>query len=41
MDSWKTFDETSLTDKEAFFSSLNREDITNIDHIHAKIIQRI
>ena len=36
MDSWKRFDETSLPDKEAFYSSLNVEDITNADHRHAK-----
>ena len=34
MDSWERFDETSLPDKEAFYSSLNMEDIT--DHRHAK-----
>ena len=36
MDSWEGFDETSLPDKEAFHSSLNREDITDADHRHAK-----
>ena len=36
MDSWKRFDETSLPDKEAFYSSLNMEDNTDIDHRHAK-----
>ena len=34
MDSWERFDKTSLPDKEAFYSSLNMEDIT--DHRHAK-----
>ena len=33
---WERFDETSLPDKEAFYSSLNIEDITNVDHRHAK-----
>ena len=28
MDSWQRFDETSLLDKEAFYSNLNMEDIT-------------
>ena len=28
MDSWERFDETSLPDKEAFYSTLNMEDIT-------------
>ena len=36
MDSWKRFDETSLPDKETFYSSLNMEDITDVDHRHAK-----
>ena len=36
MDSSERFNETSLPDKEAFYSSLNMEDITNVDHRHAK-----
>ena len=36
MDSWERFDEASLPNKEAFYSSLNMKDITNIDHRHAK-----
>ena len=36
MDSWERFDETSLPDKEAFYSSLNMEDTTDVDHRHAK-----
>ena len=36
MDSWEKFDETSLPDKEAFYSSLNMEDITDVDHMLAK-----
>ena len=36
MDSWERFDETSLPDKEAFYSSLNMEDVTDVDHRHAK-----
>ena len=35
MDSWERFDETSLPDKEAFYSNLNMEGITNIDYSHA------
>ena len=31
MDSWERFEETSLPDKEAFYSSLNVEDITDVD----------
>ena len=36
MDCWERFDETSLPDKEAFYSSLNLEDITDVDQKHAK-----
>ena len=36
MDSWERFDETSLPDKEAFYSSLNMEDITDVDYRHPK-----
>ena len=36
MDSWERFDETSLAKKEDFYSSLNMEDITDVDHSHAK-----
>ena len=36
MGSWERFDETSLLDKEAFSSNLNKEYITDVDHVHAK-----
>ena len=36
MDSWERFNEKSLPDKEAFYSNLNMEDITDVDHRHAK-----
>ena len=32
MDSWERFDETSLPNKEAFYSSLNMENITDVDY---------
>ena len=35
-DSWERFNETSLPDKEAFYRSLNMEDITDVDYRHAK-----
>ena len=35
MNSWERLDET-LPDKEAFYSSLNQEDITDVDHRHEK-----
>ena len=38
MDSWERFNETSLPDKEAFYSNLNMEDIPDIDYKHAKIV---
>ena len=36
MDSWERFNETSLPEKDAFYSSLNMEDITEVDHRLAK-----
>ena len=36
MDSWERLDETSLPDKGTFYSSLNMEDITDVDHRYAK-----
>ena len=38
MDNWERFDETSLPDKEAFYSNLNIKSITSVDYKHAKII---
>ena len=40
MDSWERFGEKSLPDKEAFYSSLSMEDITDIDHRHAKRVSK-
>ena len=40
MDSWERFDETSLPDKEAFYSSLNMENITDVDYRHAERVFR-
>ena len=36
MDSWERFNETSFPDKEAFYSNLNTEDITDVDYRHGK-----
>ena len=33
---WERFNEASLPDKEAFYSNLNMENITDVDHRHAK-----
>ena len=38
MDSWERFDETSFPDKEAFYSSLNMENITDVDYRHVKSV---
>ena len=38
MDSWKRFDETLLPNKEDFYSSVNMEDIIDVDCRHAKNI---
>ena len=38
MDSWQRFDETSLPDKEASYSNLNMEDITDVDYRHGKAV---
>ena len=34
MDNWERFDETSLPNKESFYSSLNMENIDDVDHRH-------
>ena len=36
--SWQRFDETSLPDKEAFYSNLNMEGITDVDYRHGKTV---
>ena len=36
MDSWEKFNETTLPPKEAFYSNLNLEDISDEDHKHAQ-----
>ena len=35
MDNWEIFDETSLPDKKSFYSSLNMENINDIDYRHS------
>ena len=37
MDDWKKFNETSLPEKEDFYSQLNMEDITDADYAYSKI----
>ena len=36
MDDWEKFNETSLLEKEYFYSHLNMEYITDADYAHAK-----
>ena len=36
MDDYEKFNETSLPEKEDFYSCLNMEDITDSDYMHAK-----
>ena len=36
MDNWKIFDETSLPEKEGFYSNLNIEEVTDADCKYAK-----
>ena len=36
MDNWEKFNETSIPDKKAFYSELNKEGITNEDYTHAQ-----
>ena len=36
MDSWEKFDETALPSKEAFYSNLNLENISDDDYAHAQ-----
>ena len=36
MDSWERFEKASLPDKEAFYSNLTMEDITDVDYRHAE-----
>ena len=36
MNSWKKFDERSLTDKKAFYNKLDLDDITDVDYRHEK-----
>ena len=41
MDNWERFDETSFPIKEGFYSSLNMEDITDVDCRHANRVFNI
>ena len=41
MDDWEKFNETSLREKEDFYSHLNMENIADADYAHAKRVCRI
>ena len=41
MDSWEKFDETSLPPKEAFYSKLNLEGISDEDYAHAQKVWEV
>ena len=36
MDDWEKFNEASLSEKEDFYSHINRKDITDADYVHRK-----
>ena len=40
MDSWKRFNETTLPEREEFYSNLNMEDITDADYKHGKKVKK-
>ena len=40
IDRWERFDETSLPEKEVFYSSLNMGSITSVDYRHAKKVYK-
>ena len=41
MDNWEKFNETSLPDKKAFYSELNKEGITDEDYAHAQKVWKL
>ena len=41
IDSWERFNETSLPDKEAFYSKLNEEGISNIDYANGQKVWKV
>ena len=40
MNLWEKLNETSLLEKEDFYSHLNMEDITDVDYAHAKRVYK-
>ena len=41
MDNWGKFDETTLPPKEAFYSNLNLENISNEDYAHTRTVLEV
>ena len=41
MDNWEKFDETTIQPKEAFYSKLNLEDISDADYAHAQKVWEV
>ena len=41
MDNWEKFNETSILDKESFYSELNKEGITDEDYAHAQKVWKV
>ena len=41
IDSWERFNETSLPNKESFYSELNKEDITDEDYTHTQKVWKV
>ena len=41
MDSWEKFNETTLPNKESFYSKLNKEGITDEDYAHAQKVWKV
>ena len=40
MDDWEKFNETSLPEKQHFYSHLNMEDVTDADYAHTKRVSK-
>ena len=41
MDRWEKFNETSISDKEAFYKELNKEGITDEDYAHYQKVWKV
>ena len=40
MDDWEKFNETTLPEKEEFYSNLNKKEITDADYMHGKRVSK-